>query len=51
MSKILFWGLKIISVLFLIVPIVLCLPGVIFHVLSEEWGEYISENNNEKIVK
>ena len=51
MSKILFWGLKIISVLFLIVPIILCLPGVIFHVLSEEWGEYISENNNEKIVK
>lgn len=51
MSKILFWGLKIISVLFLIIPIILCLPGVIFHVLSEEWGEYISENNNEKIVK
>lgn len=51
MSKILFWGLKIISVLFLIIPIILCLPGVIFHVLSEEWGEYISENNNEKIDK
>jgi hypothetical protein len=51
MSKILFWGLKIISVIFLIIPIMLCLPGVIFHVLSEEWGEYISENNDEKIVK
>ena len=51
MSKMLFWGLKIISVIFLIIPIMLCLPGVIFHVLSEEWGEYISENNNEKIVK
>ena len=48
MSKILFWGLKIISVIFLIIPIILCLPGVIFHELSEEWGEYISENNNEK---
>jgi hypothetical protein len=36
MRKTLYWILKIISVLLLIVPGILCLPGFIFHILSEE---------------
>jgi hypothetical protein len=37
--KILYWTIKIISVALLIVPFVLCLPGVILHILSEEIEE------------
>jgi hypothetical protein len=36
MRKTLYWILKIISILLLIVPGILCLPGFIFHILSEE---------------
>lgn len=36
MSKFLYWILKIVSVLLLILPLILCLPGLIFHILSEE---------------
>jgi hypothetical protein len=37
--KILYWAIKIISVALLIVPFVLCIPGVILHILSEEIEE------------
>jgi len=37
--KILYWITKIISVALLIVPFVLCIPGVILHILSEEIEE------------
>jgi hypothetical protein len=36
MKKIFYWGIKIISVLLLIIPLVLCLPGFMLHVLAEE---------------
>lgn len=39
--KILYWTTKIISVALLIVPLLLCLPGVILHILSEEIDERI----------
>jgi hypothetical protein len=37
--KILYWTIKIISVVLLIVPLLLCLPGVILHIVSEEIEE------------
>lgn len=40
MSKLLYWVLKIISILFFVLPIILCLPGLIFHILSEELEEW-----------
>jgi len=45
MSKFLYWVLKIISILFLVIPIILCLPGIIFHVLSEELEERIEKKS------
>lgn len=44
MSKFLYWVLRIISALLLLGPLVLCLPGLLFHVLSEE---VIEKNNKE----
>jgi hypothetical protein len=43
MSKVLYWILKIISILLLVIPIVLCLPGLIFHVLSEELEDRVEK--------
>jgi len=43
-NKLLYWVLKIISVLLLFGPLVLCLPGLLFHVLSEE---VIEKNHKE----
>ncbi len=37
--KILYWTIKIISVALLIVPLLLCLPGVLLHIISEEIEE------------
>ena len=37
--KILYWTTKIISVALLIVPFVLCIPGFILHIVSEEIEE------------
>jgi hypothetical protein len=42
MYKFLYWALKIISVLLLLIPLILCLPGLIFHVLSEEIEDRIN---------
>lgn len=42
MSKLLYWVLRIISAILLLGPLVLCLPGLLFHVLSEE----VKEKNN-----
>lgn len=36
MKKILYWFLKIISILLLFIPMILSVPGFILHVLSEE---------------
>jgi len=36
MKKVFYWVLKIISVLLLITPLVLSIPGFLLHVLSEE---------------
>jgi hypothetical protein len=37
--KILYWTIKIISVALLIVPLILVIPGVILHIVSEEIEE------------
>jgi len=37
--KILYWTTKIISVALLIVPLILVIPGVILHIVSEEIEE------------
>ena len=46
MKKIIYYTLKVISILLLSIPVILCLPGLIFHVLSEEfYDKFIEENN------
>jgi hypothetical protein len=37
--KILYWTIKTISVLSLVIPLLLSIPGVILHILSEELEE------------
>ena len=55
MKLIISWTLKIISVVLLIVPLILCVPGLIFHVLSSElderWGNENVDNDDQKMVK
>lgn len=56
MKLVISWTLKIISIALLIVPLILCVPGLIFHVLSEElderWdNEEVDNSDNQKMVK
>ena len=45
MKKLIFWVIKIISAFLLIIPIILSTPGVILHVLGEEfYDKYLNEN-------
>jgi len=37
--KILYWTTKIISVVLLVIPLLLCLPGLLLHIISEELEE------------
>ncbi len=50
MYRLIYWVLKIISALLLLVPVILCLPGLMFHILSEEFdglsfGDEMNEDN------
>jgi len=50
MYRVIYWVLKIISALLLLVPVILCLPGLMFHILSEEFdglgfGDEMNEDN------
>ncbi len=37
--KILYWAIKTISVLLVAIPLLLCVPGLLLHVISEELEE------------
>jgi hypothetical protein len=55
MKLIISWTLKIISISLLIVPLLLCVPGLIFHVISteldERWDDEKVDNDDQKMVK
>lgn len=36
MKRVVYYVLKVVSITLLIVPVILCLPGLILHILSEE---------------
>ena len=49
-NKILYWTFKIPSILLLVVPLILSIPGFLLHLISEEFdGETFSDKINKDI--